>query len=130
MTLKQRKLKQAIKHSKTLWEAAMKAGYSPTSRTIYQPQYRTTMNTIVSEALNEETEDKIKNDFTLAKELALKTDDLTNYNRANEDLARIRGMFKDKSEITTKQDVNPNDLTPDKIRETLREALKDDMQGV
>lgn len=104
MTLKQRRLKKELKKNPaSLFQAAVKAGYSPRSRTIYQN--RTTTHRILDEVLGED--DKIKNDFEMAKELALKNNDLTNYNRSNENLARIKGMFLDKTEITNKN--------PDKI---------------
>lgn len=101
MTLKQRRFKAEIKKgAKTKWEAMIKAGYSPKSRTIYQPHTRTTTNRLIDEALPKE--DEIENDFVIGKKLALQSNDLTNYNRANENLARIKGMFLDKSEVTNR----------------------------
>ena len=128
------KLKKAVMQGKSYRQALKEAGYS---RATYHSHIadskvlKSVKEEIKAEMrLSELTADKLLNDFELAKTLSLKEKDYSNYNRACEAEARMGGYFKDKSEITTKQDVNPNDLTPDKIRETLREALKDDMQGV
>jgi len=99
VTLKQKRFKLAIKQgAKTEREAATKAGYSKKSFTVYQNRQKT--NKLIDEALPRE--DEIENDFVKGKRLALNNNDLTNFNRSNENLARIKGMFKDKLETDHK----------------------------
>lgn len=105
MTLKQRKFRIAIKQgANNVREAGRKAGYSDKSRTLYQN--RTKTNMLIDQALP--NEDEIVNDFVRIKALALEQNDLSNANRANESLARTKGMFTDKSEVN-------NTGNPDKI---------------
>lgn len=99
-TLKQRRFKSNIlKGAKSIREAALKAGYSPTSNTIYQNRRK------LLQTLNEVLpikEEEVIADFRLVKDIALSEKDLTNFSRANENLARIKGMFLDRSEVDNK----------------------------
>lgn len=108
-TLKQRKFKRAIrKGAKTIAEAKHLAGYSDASITPYQNRKKT--QELIDEALPDATPENIENDFNRVKQLCWETKDINNYLRANEDLARIKAMFTDKSiskvDLTTVEEQN------------------------
>lgn len=103
MTLKQRRLVdntvKAIKLNKpyTQREIGIQSGYSKVSRNIYKPATKR----YIIERLKKlgYSEEEMKERFNLGSELALAKNDLTNYMRANEDITRMQGQFKDKQEI-------------------------------
>ncbi len=104
MTLKQQKLLKALETSNTLAEAGRKAGYSVQARHIYTPKIKSTIiNHIHSDP------EKIKERFEHLSIIAERKGDLTNAMRGSEALARVQGMFIDKSEVKTTADVNLNE---------------------
>jgi hypothetical protein len=106
VTLKQAKfLEELPKNGFNVSKTARLVGYSEQSSNAGS-QHRILRNLTLRTGTEAE-QDKIKRDFEKAKRLAQKAGDLSNYNRANEALARINSMFTDTSKI-----INTN---PDKI---------------
>ena len=104
-TLKQRRLISALPKAKTLAEAGRLAGYTKQGHNIY----RRNITKHIREVLGNigYSDAALKQRFNLGADLALQNKDCTNYLRANEDLARMAGAFKDKLE--TKQEMIPTE---------------------
>ena len=94
MTVKQANLIKNLRTSKSLKEAAEKAGYSYTAKNLY----RKTLKNTIAKALHSDPE-AIKDRFLNIADRAKAKDDLSNEARAIEDLARINAMFTDRSQI-------------------------------
>ena len=122
MTLKQRRLVnntiKAIKENKpfTQMEIAKQSGYSPLPRNMY----RASTKKHIIERLKKlgYSDEEMKERFNLGSELSLAKDDLTNYLRSNEDIARMQAMFTDKTE-------NKTAITIEEQRKLVRDGLQE-----
>jgi hypothetical protein len=104
MTLKQQKLIKALETSNSIAEAKIKAGYSPTSNA----PYRKGAKRCIADAIHSNPL-KISERFERIANKCDKEGDRTNEIRSTEALARINGMFIDKSEVKSTADVNLNE---------------------
>ena len=66
----------------------------------------------------QEQEEEMKERFNLAAELTLKEKDFTNFLRANEDIARMQGMFTDRTE-------NKTEIKVEEQRKLIRDGLQE-----
>jgi len=103
---------------KSVRQLAIDVGYSPNSRKMYESDITEQLAEVfdVSDA-------EVRKEFKLLLDDCKQTNDRTNRARTIESLARIKGMFKDKQEITHKDDVDPN-MTPDKLNELILTEAK------
>jgi len=102
MTLKQRRLLKALPSSKSVMEAAVKAGYSPTSRQMYDKGVSAHIATLLADS-----PEQIKREYGEALEKCKGAGDMNCLVRILDSMSRIQGLFKDKSEVTHKNDVEP-----------------------
>jgi len=99
LTLKQRRLIQAIKDPKNfgkpLSKIAPSAGYSVSARTIYTKPTKA----LIAKAFKDKgiTKESMQDYFANLSEIALKIGDLTNANRCGENLSKTAGLFTDRS---------------------------------
>ncbi len=96
-TLKQIRLAKEVLNpeNKTLLEAGNKAGYK--SKQIYRESTKQHLAQTLSDAgLDKEG---LKVQFKELSRIALEKNDLSNCNRALENITRIQGLFKDVSEV-------------------------------
>lgn len=119
-TIKQKKLLKAIPKANTLKEAGAMAGYSFESRNIYRASTKKHIEKSL-QAMGY-SEEAIKEEFERLSKLSELNKDFSNAMRGKENIARMCGYFKDKQEITTK-----NEVPPALDKETLRNRLKDAM---
>ena|SRR3990167_2270535 len=122
MTLMQRRLVnntvKAIQKNRpfTQREIGIQSGYSKVSRNIYK---RTTKKYIMEKLKRlGYSEEEMKERFNLAAELTLKEKDFTNFLRANEDIARMQGMFTDRTE-------NKTEIKVEEQRKLIRDSLQE-----
>ncbi len=116
-TLKRRKLVKELATSETLKEAGIKAGYhiEQGSRQIYRPSTRKHIE--LELAKMGYSEDAIKKEFERLSALAESKNDFSNAMRGKENIARIMGLFKDKTELTTKSSVDSTQTSEDMLKE-------------
>lgn len=98
-TLRKLKLPEALRTSKSLAEAKVKAGYSPKSNKIYSKGIKRYIASIMGEG-KLKAED-IENLHLKLVDLSLSKDDLTNASRNVEGLGRIKAVYTDKQQIKT-----------------------------
>ncbi len=114
-TIKQKKLMRAIPESKSLREAAIKAGYTEKSVNIYKKATKRHIRESLK-AMGYD-EGSIKLEFERLSNLAESKNDFSNAMRGKENIARIMGLFKDKTELTTKSSVDSTQTSEDMLKE-------------
>lgn len=119
-SLKRKRLLKHLNDSDSVMEAALKAGYSPSTRTMYS---KTTKSHIEELLDSEDTSlDTCKKLFKEGTKLAKTKKDYANYHRGIENIVRMQGGFVDKSEVkqtVTQQKAYSTAL--DRYRELSRE---------
>lgn len=100
-TLRRRKLLKNLESCDSIKEAAAKSHYAPTTRSYYKKATKD----LITKHIHADPE-RIKDRFEHLSSEAEKVKDFTNALRGTENLARICGMFIDRTEIKSTVDIN------------------------
>jgi len=122
-SIRRKRLIKNLATSKSLKEAALKAGYAPSTAksNIYNIKDRLRQDL---EKLGY-SEEGIKAEFQRLSALSEAQGDMSNAHRGLENIARIGGLFKDKATVNTAIfNLTPEDST--KLREKLRSKSNND----